>query len=204
MGFLANPGDPYVHADGHVTRKEGKREVIVDDYTVGAPRVAKMLISSSRNLSDMPANDPTAQKAINVILVYHLLGLTVNEISHTLGIDMDSIHEIMDMDAFQETFEAMFQEIISLNSNSMQAKIARASQSALQQVINLSAEADKDIVKLKASQDILDRSGLAADHLHGKSSDLEDVGFKIIVEDAANAPDASKLNIDINIGKKRR
>lgn len=202
MGRLAKKGDPYVGNDGRAyeaMNEEGKSVALkenVNELTV--PLINEMTISTKRNPNELPS-DGSVQKAINVILVYHLLGLTENETAHLLGVDLQQVRDIKELPAYQETFEAMHGEIISANSNNIQARIQSYASNAVTRVASLMDEADKDIVKLKASQDILDRSGMSADTLYGKNNGDSVDGFKIVVQDAE---EDGKKSIEIDIGMK--
>lgn len=194
---LAKPGDPYVSTKG---------EVVLSDKTdgaprieIGPPRVANYQSSARRSIKDFPTTSIN-QRAINVVLVYSLLGMTENEIAHDLGTPLESIRQLRTSPAFQETFEMLFEEMISVSSNSMQAKIAAFAPKALENMMNLASEAENENAKVKANQDLMDRAGLHHETLYGKNSADDAFGsLKIVISDA----EESKTTIDVNIGKKR-
>lgn len=203
MSRFAKEGDPYVAPNGKVlapiNSDSGKSdEIDITRISATTPNVNTMTISARRNPNEMPTPDANMQKAINVILMYQLLGLNDNEIAHLLGIDMDQVRDIKQMGAYQDTFEAVFSELISVNSSSLQARLSRHAHTAMNTVVSLTEKADKDMVRLKASQDILDRSGLDPDFLFGKPSDSQVDGFKIIIEDANDRPSGTKVDISFN------
>lgn len=198
MGRLAKPGDPYCTPRGEVKVPEKQIDKF-EELTLSAPIVRSMHINTKRNPNELPSNDLNTQTAINAILMYHLLGLTQNEIAHILRLDLTTIQNIMMGSDFQMTFEMLFNEIISTNSTSLQATLARHAHSAINQLVHLHKNAESEMVQLKASQDIADRAGLSTDTLYGKSSGGEEDTLKIVIQDADDQP---KTNISINLKRK--
>lgn len=204
---LAPPGDPYIDIRGNVVQPK---------KTVGSVRPMKLATSTSvpiasayqstvrRSIKELFA-EPQTQSVINAVLMYSLLGMTSNEIAHLLDTSVVDVQHIVDLPAYQETFEALFREIISANSNSLQARISAYAANAVENVMELADVSNDDehvpaIVKLKANQDILDRSGLSTDALFGKGSqDDSSNTLQIQIVEAAD----SHTNININVGKKR-
>lgn len=198
MGRLAKPGDPYCTPRGEVKVPE-KQVDKFEELSLSAPIVRSMQINTKRNPNELPSNDLNTQTAINAILMYHLLGLTQNEIAHILRLDLTTIQNIMMGSDFQMTFEMLFNEIISTNSTSLQATLARHAHSAINQLVHLHKNAESEMVQLKASQDIADRAGLSTDTLYGKNGGGEEDTLKIVIQDADDQP---KTNISINLKRK--
>jgi hypothetical protein len=135
-----------------------------------------------------------------------------------LGITTTEIDQIKNMPAYQETFEILFKELLSVNSTSLQARIASYAGRAIDNVMDLAEEkkveqdlydasGDKvvgvgeylipPIVKLKANQDILDRSGMAAEQLFG-NQDQDQNTLEIVVTSKKD----QQTDVKINIGRK--
>lgn len=192
---LAQPDEPYVTSRGKIVLKNEQQEKAIKDKDRFVPVIRRMNIHNKRNLNDMPCSDPSTQMAINVIMMYHLLGLTPNEIAHVTKIPLDQVQDIQWGTDYQNTFELLFAELINVNTNSVKAKIAAFSSEAVDNIITLANEADKDIVKLKANQDILDRAGFAAEQLYDNgSADDADV-LKIVMENDGG----QKTSVEINL-----
>lgn len=192
---LAQPDEPYVTARGKIVLKNEQQEKAIKDKDRFVPVIRRMNINNKRNLNDMPCSDPSTQMAINVIMMYHLLGLTPNEISHVTKVPLDQVQDIQWGVDYQNTFELIFAELISVNTNSVKAKIAAFSSEAVDNIITLANEADKDIVKLKANQDILDRAGFAAEQLYESSSADDSDVLKIVMENDTG----TKTSVEINL-----
>lgn len=204
---LAQPGDPYIDNKGNVvqprTTKTDVRPMRLATNT-SVPIASAYQAHTRRSIKELFA-EPQTQSVINAVLMYTLLGMTPNEISHLLDTSVVDVQHIIALPAYQETFEALFREMISANSNSLQARISAYAANAVENVMDLASVENDDehvpaIVKLKANQDILDRSGLSTDALFGKGSqDDANNTLQIQIVEAAD----SHTNIVINTGKKR-
>ena len=201
MPNLARPGDPYITDKGDVVLDgEGKAMNALPraDSVLGAPLARNIIPKNRATIADLPA-EANLQTAINCVLVYQLLGLSENETSHLLHIPLADVQRIKHHIAYQETFDILFHEFINTNSNSLQAKIASFAGDALQNVMTIAKEGKHEVAKLKANQDILDRSGLHPEHLFGKHK--EDDGFdslKIVIQDGED----KDMKIDVDIRRK--
>lgn len=211
---FAPPGDPLVVGMNKMLVPDGSEP---RDYSLTVPILSKYVPKVRRSGKELPADGQT-QTVINAVLVYKLLGMTANEMSHCLGTTIEQIEHVMNLPAFQETFELLFSEILSVNSGSLQARIASYAGNAAEKVMELSSyrpqpKVRKDeegnevteegdwkvppIVVLKASQDILDRTGLSADTLFGKGN--QDTGNTLQIEVISEQD--SKTQVNIKMGK---
>lgn len=197
---LADPDDPYVTARGKLIIKNEKQEEAIKNKDRFVPVIRRMTILNKRSLGELPSADLPTQTAIMAILGYQLIGLTANEISHALKIPLDEIQNIQFSTDYQNTFELIFGELINVNSNSIKAKIADFAASAVDNIITLANEADKDIVKLKANQDILDRAGFAAENLYGESTADEADILKIVMESDSGV----QTKVTLDLGKRKK
>lgn len=200
---LARPGDPYVTDKGQVLLPGDSPTDALPraDSVLGAPLARNIVSTQRRTAKELPATDPNTQTAINAVLVYQLLGMTDNEISFITHISIEDIHRIKKLDAYQETFDILFHEFISVNSNSLQSKIASFAGEALDHVMDIARDSKHELAKLKANQDILDRAGLHPETLFGKNK--QDDGFdslKIVFQDGED--NKTKVDIDLKRGSK--
>lgn len=201
MRRLAKPGDPYVTVKGEVRTAENEPENVKPSVTMQTPIARSMKIGSVRSVNELPCSDTSTQTAINAIMMYHLMGLTQNEIAFLLKLDVVVVQNLMYGSEFQDTFEIVFNEMISVNSNSLQATIGKLAHSAINQIAELHVKSKNDMVRLKASQDLADRAGLDPEVLYEKKSNSNDEGFKVVVVEENDG--GHKTSISIDVGKKR-
>lgn len=200
--FLADPDEPYVTADGEVYRSNNETPEPETEITEKIVPAKKLESSQRRTIGDLPAGTPNEQIIINVVLNFHLLGLSQNEISHHLQVGINQIKKIMDSPAFQTTYDMLFGEMIEYNRTSTVAKINHAATRAVENVIGLMDDEEAPhIVRFKASETIMDRSGLSENALHGKnaSKDQTDQTLHIVIDDGSSS---SGININLNVGEK--
>lgn len=198
---LAKPGDPLVGM-GTMLTPDTEDDAPPDQPSVAIPNLRKLVVKSRLSLQDLPADTKT-QSVVNAVLVYHLLGMTDNEIALALGVGIIDVQQVKALPAYQETFELLFGEIISANSNSLQARIAQYAGDAVENVMNLAKQKDFEkvppIVILKANQDILDRSGLNHETLFGKNADKGEENTLRVVVTSGN-----ENKVDVNVNFKRK
>jgi len=117
---LARPGDPYVTDKGDVVLPDKmlQGDVLPRAMTLGPSPAKSHLSKQRRSIKDLPA-DPKLQTAINAVIVYHLLGMTDNEISSVTSIPLEDVLRVKNDIAYQETYEVLFHEFVSVNSNSL-------------------------------------------------------------------------------------
>jgi hypothetical protein len=198
---LAKPGDPYVSETGQILLPgDHPTDAIPRNATLGAP-VAKNVVSTERRTIKELPSDPRTQTVINAVLVYQLLGMTDNEISHITTLTIEDIQRLKQLHEYQETFDILFHQFISVNSTSLQSKIASFAGEALDNMINIAGHSKHEMAKLKANQDILDRAGLHPETLFGKNK--QDDGFeslKIVIQDGK---DDERMKVDINLDRRK-
>lgn len=193
--MLAKPGDPYIDSKGEVIESDSSPSPTTSPVVYArVPKVLEHQPTVARSIRDMPSTNPTTQHGLFVVLGYWLSGLTKNEIAHAIGVELAHVEELMNSSEFQETFSIMFEELISSNSKSMMAKVQHYSHQAMDRVIALSQEADRDMVSLKASQDVLDRAGMVPSQDMGSSA-AQQQGLRIVVQKDNN----DEVKVDINL-----
>jgi hypothetical protein len=132
---LANPGDPYVGDGGEVVEATTAVADLKKPTTYArVPMVKDHVPTVGRSIKDMPHSHVKTQQAIFVVMCYHLMGMTPNEIAHATKTKLEDVQRLMDLDEFQESL-AIFSEIVSANSNSILAKVQHYSNNALERVV---------------------------------------------------------------------
>lgn len=179
MANLALPDDPYVHGVGQVVAPKGEdlqeyagkvREVM--------PRLVNFVPLKDKKRDQLPAKDPKEQVAISAVLALKLQGFDPVDIADFFGTSFTKIEEILKSPEAQTSFEMLFFNLINYNASSLQGRVSSYANRALDTVVNLmEGEKVRQDVKLKAAQDILDRSGLnhetffSAQNDRGRSDD---------------------------------
>jgi len=207
----AQPGDPLVSNRGKLVAATDRGP---QDFSLTVPNLANFQPKTRRSGKELPA-EPQTQTVVNAIMVYTLLGMSENEMAVHLGTSISDIEHVKSLPAFQETFELVFGELLSANSNSLQARLASYAGAAVENVMELAnykpkpkIETDEEtgeviqqegdwkvppIVVLKANQDVLDRSGLHQDVLFGKHS--TDEGNTLQIEIVSEQENRTSINI---------
>lgn len=208
---LPPPNDPLVTPFGRVVEARGTLE---PEYTREVPIARNIRPKSVRSVREM-GSDGQTQTVVNAVLLYHLVGVGDNEIAHVMGTNREQIDTIKALPAFQETFAMLFDELIGVNSQSIQARIAAMAGRALNNLMDLANEKPEDVVKedadgnkytareyfvppmviLKANDSILDRAGLGADALFGKETDAGSQQLEIEITSASD----NKTDIRVNV-----
>lgn len=154
---LARPGDPLVLGNGKLVNDPKSRKD--ENYDIKdhlKPETFRP--QKRRGVKELPSTI-NMMNGIAAVFMYTLYGLTDREIADALHITPDDVLEVRKHPAYTESFEVIYQEFLSANSDLLTSRIAAASHSAFGQVVALSQGAENELVQLKASTDILDRSG---------------------------------------------
>lgn len=206
----ARRGDPLVTDRGKIVPAVDSS---TRDFSLVVPDIKNFQPRVRRSSKELPA-EPQTQTVINAVLVYKLLGMSENEMSVRLGTDIKDILHVITLPAFQETFELLHGELLTANSNSLQARLASYAGRAIENVMDLADykpeqevitddegnETVKEnwkvpaIVVLKANQDVLDRSGLHPDTLFGKNA-AQDEGNTLQIEIVTEQDNRTNINI---------
>ena len=209
MNF-AKPGDPLVTNGTQIVQPEGRAP---QHWSLQVPDAKTFRAKRPRSTRELSV-DAQTQTIINAILMYQLLGVSTNEIAHVLNTTSSEVSRVMALSAYQETFAMMFNELLSVNSDSLQARMAHYAANAIDNVFELAGKkgqrvtkVDDDgqkyvteeyavppIVVLKANQDILDRVGLAPDVLFGKTAQNAAPQLEIVITSGSDVKTDIKIN----------
>lgn len=170
MTNLPLPGDPLVTINGTVKPLEGN-ELEQTSYTDREvlPRITQFNPAYRMGLRDTPEKDTQEQTLVAAVIGLRLMGLDVSDIATMFKTGVHNINEILAKPATQISFEKMFLAIIGAKADHISGRIASYADKAVTTVVNLMEGGEKvpAIVKLKAAQDILDRSGTNAEQIFG-------------------------------------
>jgi hypothetical protein len=117
-----------------------------------------------QNIKDLPA--PTnIINGIAATFMYTILGVGDREIADTLNITTMQLEELREHSAYSECFHRVIDELISANSDAIQARISSYAVKAVDNIMNVADTAEDEGLKLRANQDIADRAGVGAKQL---------------------------------------
>ncbi len=207
MTKLAKPGDPLIVSTGIVVMDDenGKFDQIsVEEYNERRkiPAFTKFKPTRDLNVDMLPEPDFQQQTVVAAIIGMRLMGCDFMTISDIMGTTHDKIMDLCNHPSTQASFERVFRGLIATNAENVQGRIASHADNAVSVVVQMMNNEDtRDDVRLKAAQDVLDRSGTGADHFFtGESGGgAQDDELKITIMDESGENEKVK----VEIGKKR-
>jgi hypothetical protein len=167
---LAKPGDPLVTGMGIVVVDDDtkeSRQVTLAEYNDRRkiPSLAVFRPAKELTQANMPEADVNDQIGIAAIVGLRVMGMSFDDIADMLKVPIDEINRIIGQQSAQVTFERIFRGIIAVGADNVQGRIASFADNAASVVITLmNDEATRADVRLKAAQDVLDRSGTNAEN----------------------------------------
>jgi len=203
---LARKDDPYIDGTGNLLMPKGieapdafdleeKRKIL--------PIFRTLVVTKRTDLEDLPEPDGNQQTVISAVVGLKLLGLSDVDIADTMNTSLEQIQSIVKMPATQASFERIYQNIIHANSENVQGRIAAHANSAVDVVVAMMNDEDtRDDVRLKAAQDILDRSGAHPDQFFGETSKSQqnDDELRIVIMDEESKKE--RVTVELKRGKK--
>ena len=138
---FAQPGDPLVTSSGKKVLAEDGKGI---DLSPNIPVARNIRSKIQRSVRDLPTDGQT-QTVLNAVLLYHLLGVSRNEIAYTLGASNDAIDEIFKLPAFQDTFELLHGSMIAANSGSIHARLQRYATEAVDNLFELASAKPREV-----------------------------------------------------------
>lgn len=134
---------------------KGQRRIEID--APGKQQEAGLRIK--RSLADMPV-PPQQLNAISVICLYTLIGLSDRDIAEAVKLDVDRVERIKMLDAYSTVYDYVTKAIIDEEAEDVRHLFAAHARGAARSIVDLASDPDgNSAVRLKASQDILDRAG---------------------------------------------
>lgn len=202
MSDLAKPGDPYIDGSGKTIEADDFSEKSDTDIVIRRrevlPKFSHFQPAKERKIDDLPEADQQQQTVIIAVIGLRMLGLDPVDIQDMLGASMGEIERIMNLPSTQATFEKMFKGMISVNADTVQGRIASYANNAVSVVVDMMNNAEtRDDVRLKAAQDVLDRSGTNADQFFtsGDDSHSADDELRITIMDEEGG--SEKVSVEI-------
>ena len=148
-----------------------------------------------RRLADIPTEAKNLN-AVSVVLGYTLIGISEQEIADVTGLSLEQIGNIKMLDAYTYAENAVVDKLLKEETDDIRRMIAQHSVNSVRQIAALATHSEFDAVRLKASQDLLDRAGHrpidVVEHRHKLDDDLR---IQIIEERNVQGPQID-LQID--------
>lgn len=194
---LARVGDPLITATG--------QKIDPDGYTNGRkhPKATEPITFEAtsfrakkrRTLKELPG-EVNLINGVGAIFIYTLLGVGDREIADALKITAFEVAQVRESSAYKECFDIVVSELISSSSESLQARIASYSHSALNTVAAIAMDGKKEETKLRAADSLLDRAGVRAkdNELRNKANTASELRITVI-----DASKETQLNINIDV-----
>jgi hypothetical protein len=213
---FAQPGDPLVTTSGKKVLANDGKDIDLSPH-IPVARTIKSKIQ--RSVKDLPS-DGQSQSVLNAVLLYHLLGVSKNEIAYTLGASITDVESIFKLPAFQETYEMLHTSIIDASSGSIHARLQRYATAAVDNLFELANakprkvkyidddgnEQVKDeydvppVVIMKSNDSILDRASIVGEQEFRQRNDEVGGGLEIVI----HSGDENKTDIKVSLNGNRQ
>jgi hypothetical protein len=154
---LARPGDPLVTERGIAIAPERLDDESRPQDDVVSAKTFKP--QKQRAAKDLPA-EPPMMKAVACIFMFNMLGVADRETAEVLGITNGDLKAVKNSPVYTECFQEVLQELISANSEMLQARVAAYAGDAVDNIMTIARGAKKDETRLAANRDIADRAGV--------------------------------------------
>lgn len=174
---LAKAGDPLVLADGSEFGPE-LAEGEEDAQPAQGLNARTFKATKKRTLKDLPSK-PQMINAVACTFMYTTLGVGDREIAIALNISAAELTAIRKHPAYQECFEAVLDQFISVNSSLLQARIAAYGEKAVENIFQIAGSAKKEELRFSANKDIADRAGITAKQHQSNRLVLNDLHITI-------------------------
>ena len=201
MVNLANPGDPYHNGKGTMLEPKDN-DVAVEappERRQLMPRLAQAYSHKSLKTDQLPEKDMQRQNAISVVVCHRLMGISEADIADLLNTSLVKIQEILASPAAQQTFELLYKVIVNASADVVQGRIAAHAVGAVDTVVSLMEDTEtRSDVRLKAAQDILDRTGTHPDQFFSSTdgSEHSDDELRIVVLD--DSGEKERVHVEFN------
>lgn len=199
---LANNGDPFVAPSGQLIEQSfDTREAYVDTVETRKilPNFSGIYVRQKLSLDHLPEPDAEQQVVVTAVIGLKLMGLSDVDITEILNTSLDNIQRIIKSPAAQATFERMYQNLISANATTVQGRIAAYADKAADTVFEMMTDTEtRHDVRLKAAQDVLDRSGTHPDQFFTETTQTggnDSDELRIVIMDDAGEKERVKVDI---------
>lgn len=162
------------------------------------PKIANVPVVKKTTTDNLPETDTAQQTVICAVVSLRLLGLSIADIAEVTNATTDHINNILNRPAAQKTFENIYKNLIHVNGQITQGRIAAHANHAADVVIDImESTSNKASVRLRAAQDILDRSGTGVQNTNDSKGDQQNDELRIVIMNQ----DGNNENLKIDVKK---
>ena len=195
---LARVGDPFIAPDGSLIAPSYPEDYFprIKEETKINP--IEFRGKRRRNMNELPG--PTnIMNACGAVMLYTMFGVGDREIANALKCSVVEIEEIRAHTAYAEYLELIGSEIVSTESENITHRIAAYAHGALDTIAHVSRNGKAETNRLRASIDLMDRSGFNPKAVAEKQISLKNV-LRIQVLDEFGIGRDMNIEIDSTIG----
>ena len=152
--------EPLILADGTVIYPASDEEEEKQAPYVDVPRhdeAVKEVTKRRRRLNELP-EVPQRMNLLAIILTYHLLGVSNEDIASVLEIPLQRVTDVLLTDAFVSLQQEIVKQILENDSDEIRTIFRRGAKKAAKTVEDL-VDSSNAAIALAAAKDILDRDG---------------------------------------------
>jgi len=202
MVELAKPGDPLaVGTKGFVAPISLETDTELVEITRSReilPNFLNFVPTKEISIDQLPEKDQKEQLAIAAMVSARLMGLSEVDIADMFGVSLAEITKLSKKPATQLTFERMFLALINTNADNIQGRIASYANTAVTTVVELMEDAEtRSDVRLKAAQDILDRSGANPEQFFAQNQAAGRQEDELIITMMEEGQEKEKVRVEI-------
>lgn len=195
---LARVGDPFVAPDGSLIAPSYPEDYFPRIKQETKINPVEFRGKRRRNLNELPAN-ANIMNACGAVMLYTMFGVGDREIANALKCSVVEVEEIRAHSAYSEYLELIGNEIISAESENITHRIAAYAHGALDTIAHVSRNGKAETNRLRASIDLMDRSGFNPKMVADKQVSLKNV-LRIQVLDEFGVGKNMNIEIDSTIG----
>lgn len=163
---------------------------------VPAPSEAQALVVRARkSVNELPL-PPEKMSAVGLVAFYTLFGLNDTDIAIALDgrITEQQIENIRNLSAYQDFMKSARATFMETEQEAVRDIFSQHAAGAARQVVELAKDSDNDVLKFKASQDILDRAGHRPADIVEHRHKMEDA-LHIVIERKDNTAEIPAIDV---------
>lgn len=176
--MLAEAGEPLILADG--TKIDPANGKVIRERTArggflaipSASEAQAIVAKSRRSISELPLA-PRQMSGVALVLFYTMWGLNESDIAIAVGnLSIDQVKMIKSLPEYKTLSDDILKNVLEYEANDVRTFFKQNAHKAAEKIIALTEE--DGALGLRASQDVLDRSGFRPADVHEHTHKFED------------------------------